>query len=392
MSLLQQLRGRLVRPRTRSAAPTGVRGPVPGRVVHLSTVHQSWDNRVLNKECRALAEAGIDVHLVISAEQDRVTRGVQVHAIRRRSRLARLVGSQVEAWRRLDELRPGLLHFHDPELIPMALAYGRLRRIPVVYDAHEDIVAQIDTKPYLRGAKGALARVAARALVGLADRGCDGIVTVIDEIAGAFSTTRGGRPRPVVVVQNLPWLADFAVVDVAHNPRLAVYTGDLSKERGIDMMLDAVEHVPNARLLLAGRALVPTERLERSSSVDYLGLVPPAELPGIISRARVGLVLLERLPNYARSLPTKLVEYMACGVPFLATDFDYWQQLFGWADAGVFVDSDDPQAVRRELARLMDDPALCARLGANGRRAVEQGFSFETQAERLVGLTRSLLA
>lgn len=361
------------------------------RIAHLSTVHQSWDNRILNKECRALSEAGFDVHLVVSADEDRVTHGVQVHAIRRRGRAARLVASQLEAWRALDRIRPELLHFHDPELIPMALAYGRRHRIPVVYDAHEDLVKQIDTKPYLRGPAKHLARAAAARLVRLADRRCDAIVTVIDEIACTFRTHRGGLERPVVVVKNLPWAADFPPCTDVAAARTAVYTGDISVERGLERMVDAVE-AADARLVTAGRCLVDEARLTSSPRVEHHGLVPPSELPGIIGQGRVGLVLLSRLPNYEHSLPTKVFEYMACGIPFLASDFAYWQELFGGVEAGVFVDPDDQPAVRRALTDLLDDPERCARLGANGRRVVEERFGFEAESGHLVALCERLLA
>lgn len=363
------------------------------RIVHLSTVHHDWDNRITNKECRALAEAGFDTHLVISADHDRLSDGVRVHAIRRRGRVGRLVGSQIEAWWVLRRLRPDLLHIHDPELIPMAVLWGRCHHRPVVYDAHEDLVKQLETKPWVRGPLARIVRPLARWLVGVADRHCDGIVAVTEPIAATFSTTRRrGRQRPVEVVRNLPWRDDFVVADVAGNPPVAVYTGDLSAERGVSTMVEAIERVEGGTLRLAGRLLGDAAARVEHPQVDYLGLVPPSELPAIIAGARVGLIFLRRLPNYANSLPTKVFEYMASGVPFLATDFRAWEDLFGDADAGVFVDTDDPDAVGRELEALIDDPERAARLGANGRRAVEERFSFEKEAERLVALVNRLVA
>lgn len=364
------------------------------RVVHLSTVHHDWDNRIINKECRALAQAGIDTHLVISAPEDRTTHGVHVHAIRKRGRLGRLVGSQREAWLNLAGLKPDLLHIHDPELIPLAILWGRLRRRPVIYDAHEDLVKQLATKPWVSGRKGQVVHGVARWLLKLADRGCAAIVTATHPIAATFRHHRVGLgDRPVVVVQNLPWAGDFPDADVVSNGPVAVYTGDLSEERGFSTMVGAVASIPGAKLLLAGRALGTIgldERLTASEQVEYRGLVPPSELAEIIGHARVGLVCLKRLPNYENSLPTKVFEYMASGVPFLATDFPAWQELFGGYDAGVFVDTDDPAAVASALAELINDPGRCAELGANGRRAVQDRFGFENEAAKLVELVRSL--
>lgn len=359
------------------------------RIVHLSTVHHDWDNRIVNKECRALAEAGFDVHLVISADEDRVTAGVKVHAITRRSRARRLVGSQWEGWRKLQTLRPDVLHIHDPELLPMAVAWARTHRCALIYDAHEDLVKQLNTKPWLNRYSARVVDPLAKQLLRLADRHCSAIITATDDIAAAFSTTVAGKARPVVTVRNLPWRRDFTVADVAANPKTAVYTGDLTRERGVSLMVESVARVPDARLVLAGRLLVPGSEID-NEAVDYLGLVPPSELPGIIAGARVGLILLKRLPNYENSLPTKVFEYMASGVPFLATDFPAWRDLFGGCAAGVFVDSDDPDAVVRELTSLLDDPERCAELGRKGREAVEREFSFEAEARKLVDVVRAV--
>ena len=122
------------------------RRSTPGGVVHLSTVHQPHDNRILNKEGLALARAGLEPVLVVGTQDEETFRGVHIVPIKRRSRVARLVLSQAEAWQRLRSLQPALLQVHDPELVPMALVWGRLHDCRVVFDAHEDLVGQIETK------------------------------------------------------------------------------------------------------------------------------------------------------------------------------------------------------------------------------------------------------
>lgn len=363
------------------------------RIVHLSTVHDGHDNRVFNKEARAVAEAGYDFHLVISAGADGDDDGIPVVALHNTGgRLHRMVFGQPEAWAALRRLRPQLLQIHDPELIPMALLWRRLHRCTVIYDAHEDLVGQVETKPYLNRATRPVVRLAARLLVGLADRGADGIVAATETVASGFSNPR------TVVVHNYPWLTNFSA-DPAPVPGRLVYVGDLSQERKLSFMIDVVrelrERIPQAHLVLAGRPLrgcgAVVGEAVAEGLVDHLGLVAPTDVPGVLASAQVGLVFLEPLPNYLRSLPTKLFEYMAAGVPFCASDFPAWREMFDSYGAGRFVDTQSASAAVQVLAEMLEDPDNCVRMGRAGRAAVDEGLTFEAQAEVLLGLTAELM-
>ena len=225
--------------------------PADTTVVHLSTVHHTHDNRVFNKEARAMAEAGYDFHLVIRADRDGVDDGVPIIALHPGGRLRRLVCGQREAWSVLERLCPDVLQIHDPELIPMALVFKARSGCAVIYDAHEDLVGQIDTKPYLNRLTRPVARGAARILTGLADRHADAIVAATDTIADTYSHAR------TVQVRNYPWQHNFAV-DPQPVPGRLVYVGDLTEERKLSFMIEVTRrlHVddPRVHLHLAGRA------------------------------------------------------------------------------------------------------------------------------------------
>ncbi len=356
--------------------------------MHLSTVHQPHDNRILNKEGLALARAGLEPVLVVGTQDEETFRGVHIVPIKRRSRVARLVLSQAEAWQRLRSLQPVLLQVHDPELVPMVLVWGRLHDCRVVFDAHEDLVGQIETKPYLSGPGKVVARAYAKVLVHLAARHADGIVAATEPVAATF-----GERDDVVVVRNVPWLGDFPEGGAKPVVGRAIYAGDLTMERGLQTMVDVMARLPEADLVLAGRPLREANQVVEHlpEGITHVGLVPPTEVPALVSTAQVGLIFLKRLPNYERSLPTKVFEYMAAGVPFLATDFPAWKELFGGFDAGVFVDTDDVEATAAALDAMLRDPQRCAEMGANGRRAIERHFRFEDEAPKLVDFTRRLM-
>ncbi|MSS44799.1 glycosyltransferase family 4 protein [Cutibacterium sp. WCA-380-WT-3A] len=364
-----------------------------GRVVSLSTVHHGHDNRVFNKEAKALVAAGYDYHLVISADRDGVDQGVPVVALHREeSRIRRLVVSQREAWHQLRVLEPDVLHIHDPELIPLALAWRQRHRCKVIYDAHEDLIGQVDTKPYLGAVTRPLARMAARGLVGLAGRSADAVVAATPTVGERF------HHAPVTVVRNYPWLSNYTTTPNPVPGRLA-YVGDLSEERKLSFMIEVTrkvrQRVSGTHLVLAGRVLPrcqeTVEQAVAEGFVEHLGLVAPTEVPQVLASAQVGLVFLKPLPNYVASLPTKLFEYMASQVPFAASDFQAWREMFDGFGAGVFVDTEDVTATANALSELLADPQRCRKMGYAGRRAVELGLNFESQAEALTDLVAGLL-
>ena len=83
---------------------------------------------------------------------------------------------------------------------------------------------------------------------------------------------------------------------------------------------------------------------------------------------------------------------MASRVPFAASDFPAWREMFDGYGAGVFVDTEDTAATANTLSELLADPQRCREMGSAGRRAIESGLNFESQAKALTDLVAGLLA
>jgi glycosyltransferase involved in cell wall biosynthesis len=363
----------------------------PTRVAHVTTVHRATDNRILRKECVSLAEAGYEVYLLASAPEDGNVEGVRIKALPVfKSRLRRMVLGPLAALRALLRLRPDLVHVHDPELIPLAIAWRLLRRTPTVYDSHEDLAKQVMGKPYVKPWLRPVIVWFARALEVAADRFLDAIVSATPAIA------RNYRHAPVALVQNFPWARDFPrATPIDPDCRNVVYVGGIAEGRGALEMLEAVgRSKAGSRLLLAGPLMssaLPDEIARRSAAAEYLGHLPVSQVPAVIQSATIGLVLFHPLPNNLEAQPTKLFEYMAAGRPFIASDFPAWRRLLDDADCGVFVDPQDMDALRDAIDHLLTHPNETAAMGRRGRKAFEDRFSFESQVARLVDLVEHLL-
>jgi len=352
-------------------------------------VHPAYDTRIFEKECLSLVAAGYDVHLVAPAAESGDVRGVTISAIpRARNRFTRAFVTTVRVWARALRLRARVYHCHDPELIPIGLLLRALGK-RVIYDVHEELPLDVLDKQYLPG----WTRVVLAGIVDLSERaaarGLSQIVAATPAIARRFPATRS------VVVQNFPLPSEMALVDgrpYASRPPLVAYVGLINEIRGAVEMVQAVGQLAtqrSARLLLAGRFDSPViearvRALPGWRYVEYRGQLPRPGVAQMLAEARLGLVLFHPRPNHVRSQPNKLFEYMAAGLPVVASRFPLWQDIVERTGCGLLVDPLDPEAIAAAMRWLFEHPAEAEAMGARGREAVRQRFNWPCEETALL--------
>ena len=203
--------------------------------------------------------------------------------------------------------------------------------------------------------------------------------------------TRRARPPSS---RNFPVLDPAPVPAFETRERLVAYVGAVTEARGAAEMVQAAARLPDgARLVLAGPAFPPA----LSDCLDALPGAERTERPGrlgrpavtdLLARARAGLVVLHPTPQYVDAYPTKLFEYMAAGLPVVASDVPLWRRIVEGTGCGLLVDPLDPAAIAAACARLLADEALAAQMGAAGREAALARFAWRGEAERLVAVLR----
>jgi glycosyltransferase involved in cell wall biosynthesis len=298
---------------------------------------------------------------------------------------------------RLDQLDPDLVHCHDFDTLPAGLWWGLKHRRPVVYDAHEYYADLV--RPRLKGLAGALLYQAVRLAEAAGARLASGVVTV-DETLGARYRQLNRR---VVIVGHYPsrgFIPEPAQVFTGPELRL-LYAGRLSLDRGLLVYADLLRSLRAAgipaRLRLAG-VFTPAEeelRFRQASRgleawTEVLGWVPYGRIPEVLCAADVGLALLQPEPRYVAALPVKLFEYMAAGLPVLASDFPPIRHVLQRADCGACVDPGRVSAALAVLQRWWDDPPRARQLGENARQAVLHEYNWESLIERLDRLYQQL--
>ena len=359
------------------------------RIVHLTSVHPPDDVRIYVKECQTLAAAGFDVTLVAPGEPRPPSDGVRLVAVRRPgSRLRRVTRTAIAVYRAAVRRRADIYHFHDPELIPVGLLL-KLGGSHVIYDVHEDVPRQILSKLWIRPTLRKPVAAMAAAVERVAACALDGIVTVTPAIAARFPAAK------TVLVHNYPMLSEMArrpvQIPYRERPPVVVYIGSLTAERGAHELVRAMGLLNprnDTRLILAVRvspeleaALAAESGWDHVTATEWLSRAAVADLLG---RARVGIVTFLPVPNHVSAYPTKLFEYMAAGLPVVASDFPVWREIVERAGCGVLVDPEDPAAIASAIDRLLADPVAAEAMGERGRSAVQDRFNWETEAKALV--------
>jgi glycosyltransferase involved in cell wall biosynthesis len=347
-------------------------------VLVVTVVHTPLDARIWHRQIGALLDAGHKVTYVApfsgygTAPPDGVV-AVDVPRSTGRRRVA-----AVRAARRSMKRYAGaadVIVLHDPELLAAA---AFLRRPPTVWDVHEDTAADLVDKPWLpRPVRGGL-----RPVVRGAERLAERRVHLLLAEEGYQPSFR----RPHVVVPNEPVVP--ATVAAPGNDRV-VYLGRVSRSRGADLLLALPGRLPRGvRLEVLGPADTDVEArfadAARAGVLDWSGFVPNDVAHARLDGALAGVSLLRDLPNFRHSRPTKVVEYMARGVPVITTPTPVAAEIVQRHDSGMVVPFDDLDAVATAIERLHRDESLRNDLARRGHDAALAHYDWRRSAARFV--------
>lgn len=368
----------------------------PCRVAHLTSAHPRYDTRIFVKQCRTLAAHGYRVDLVVADGQgDACTDGVTVHDVGvLPGRLKRMLRTTARVFHQAVELDVDVYHLHDPELIPIGLKLKRLGKA-VIFDAHEDVPTQLLAKPYLNPLSRRVLAASFSRYERFACARFDGVIGATSLIRDKFLQVNCNT----IDVTNYPVLAEFdGVVDWDDKVAEVCYVGGIAAIRGIRQMVQACSLLESpARLALAGQFTEANLQPELSAMpgwerVTAHGLLDRVGVRQVMHRAMAGLVTLHPVRNYLDALPVKMFEYMAAGIPVIASDFPLWREIIDGARCGVCVDPLDPVAIAAAIDLCVNNPDMASAMGENGRKAVLAKYNWPAQASKLIAFYETISA
>lgn len=365
------------------------------KVCILTTVHPFNDQRIFFKEAHSLAKH-FSVTLIAPDEYgwSKTVDNIPVVAVKRaKSKVLHFV----TIWRvLLAGLRTdcSVVHCHEPSSLLVSFLLKVLQGKRIVYDSHEhygDLLASDSLFP--RPIKGTI-RAATDAFERLLIPFVDAVITVDENLAGKYR--RFGH-KNVSIVANYPQLDTFDSIPASHHDWDLIYVGGISDERGIFQMIEAAERT-NCSLACIGyyanvknKELVQNYIKERGcSNVHIIGWQPQPDAISAIKSSKICFSILHPSPVWDTAVPVKLLEYMSCGKPVIASDLPGISNVIKSAECGLTVDPSDVDSIVAAVQYLLEHPEAAAAMAENGRLITKTKYNWSVAEGVLYGVMRSL--
>ena len=366
------------------------------KITHITSAHHRFDIRIFIKMCSSLSNNGYQVTLIVAdGLGDECNNGVQIVDVGTNStgRLSRITKTIRRVSKKTLGLDADIYHLHDPELMPLGVKLKKLGKT-VVFDAHEDFPKQLLSKPYLhKPTRYLLSKISE-----VYEKRCcarfDAIVGATPAISEKFLKIN----KNTININNYPILGELDLTSSVNTKEKQVcYVGGISKIRGIEQMVDAMEIVQSgAKLQLAGsfRSKSLRSRVAGSagwSNVIEQGVLDRNDVAKLLSSSMAGLVLFLSEPNHIESQPNKMFEYMSAGVPVIASNFPLWREIIDKNKCGLCVDPTNPQEIAGAITYFVNNPNLAKEMGKNGQGAIEKKYNWSTESKKLLLLYSSII-
>lgn len=335
-----------------------------------------------------MAAYGHEVTMIVADAQGETWEdGVHILDVgKHKSRFHRMIHSTEKVCKEAMNIHADIYVLHDPELIPSGLRLKRMGR-KVVFDSHEDVPTQIRGKPYLGALSGSLLAHAFQAYERYACCRFDGIVAATPRIRDKFKKMHAYT----LDINNYPILEEFTDSRKWVDKAIEVcYVGNIAAMRGIGELVEASTLLRTPTTVsIAGtfESVALADEVARHPGwprVRCLGQLDRAGVSATMARSMAGIVTLHPQANYVESLPVKMFEYMAAGIPVIASNFPLWRRIIDDSACGICVDPLNPAAIAAAIDYLILHPEHAKQMGIRGRSAVTEKYNWRTESKKML--------
>jgi glycosyltransferase involved in cell wall biosynthesis len=365
------------------------------KIAIISSVHRWDDTRIFFRQASSLARRH-DVELHAPAPfQYKVVNNVKVFGLHKWEKEVDRIKLWIILFYRMLKSNASVVHFHDPELIPLAFFLKIITGKKIIYDVHEHILNDIEDKewipPLLRGMVSSIFKLVERICVPIFDT-----VVYTTRIVGKRYQSLA---KQAVSIENYPKISMFKNKVSSDNQILKndiIYLGRVFYVRGVEEVIRSwpavIEKYPDARFLIVGD-IVPesyenqlkqiAKDLNLESHIIFCGFVKYDAVGEYLNKALAGIVTFLPYKNNMSCLPNKLFEYMASSIPVIASDFPLYREIVESSQCGTLINPTDTTQLSEAVVNLLQNKDTALKMGQSGRKSFLEKFCWEKEEHKL---------
>lgn len=234
----------------------------------------------------------------------------------------------------------------------------------------------------------------------------DKIMIISREMEAVLCDTFGQKREKIIYMPNFRNVIEFRhednddikfrkKYDLSKGDRLIGVSARLVPEKGLEYLLEAVSYVlpsfPQIKVLFAGEGHYKKELVNKC---ENLNLINSVKFLGHIEEMNLfyKLLCIGLLPSLSEGMPGAVLEYMAAGLPVVATSVNGTKDLVIDEVTGYLVPVRNPKFLAEAIIKLLENPEMAAKMGENGRKRVEQEFSTNIVGEKMHHVYKELIS
>jgi len=303
---------------------------------------------------------------------------------------------QISAGRKIDAI-----HVHDLPLSITGIEFSKRTGAKLVIDLHENWPALLEISKHINTLAGKLLssdrmwRRYEKECLGKADR----IITVVEEMKERIAGTGIGSDK-IIVLENTPLVNEAMIPEKTFtgDPLRVIYVGGLTWHRGIQTVIKGISALSdlNIQFDIAGDGsyLKDLKKLAADLSLNdrvfFHGKLPRKEAEKLLAGSDVAVIPHLRSEQGDNSSPNKLYEYMAAGIPVLASDCRSVKRIIEETGCGTTYIFDSPDDFAEKLSKLFNERKLLNHFSANGLKACRDKYNWNRSSETLLELYSNL--
>ena len=368
----------------------------------------------LEKEIKSLSEAGYKVLVIcnqynkelnITFEYCEIKR---VKAVFKSVKLNRIINFPIfinprfllTVFNSIVRFKPEFIHAHDLPMVPVALIFGKLFRIPIIFDMHENYPEAL--KAFQK--KGIINFLfknykAAKLLEKICIRKSDAIITVVRENSERL-IKQSVESKKIYLVSNTVDLNTFAVEPIddkivkKYNDKIVLlYSGYVTPERGLDVVVRGISYLRNKlteiKLLIIGNGTSVSALkklmidLSLNDFVEFIKWPGHDKLSSYFKAAKIFISPQPQCEFWDTTIPHKLFEYMSQSKPVLAADSKAIKRVIEETNSGMTYKTANPEDFSAKVLEILSSNVP---FGENGLKAVKQTYNWEKDSQVLIEL------